>query len=243
MGFLGSLIGATLGWWMGGPLGIIIGLIIGHVAQESSSASVLTDRDDQSRQSVGGFVASLLVLMGAVMKADGKVVHSELEFVKRYLVRTLGADKAQEALLMLRDILKQEIPVRDICLQVRINLDYASRLQLLHLLVGLGMADGVLSRDELMLIRQIAFDLGISEADLGSLENMYVDDVQAAYKVLEIAENASDDDVKKAYRAMAVRFHPDKVEHLGEDFKKSANEKFQRVNEAFEKIKKARGLK
>ncbi|PZX10918.1 DnaJ like chaperone protein [Breznakibacter xylanolyticus] len=243
MGFLGSLIGATLGWWMGGPLGIIIGLIIGHVAQESSTASVLTDRDDQSRQSVGGFVASLLVLMGAVMKADGKVVHSELEFVKRYLVRTLGADKAQEALLMLRDILKQEIPVRDICLQVRINLDYASRLQLLHLLVGLGMADGVLSRDELMLIRQIAFDLGISEADLGSLENMYVDDVQAAYKVLEIAENASDDDVKKAYRAMAVRFHPDKVEHLGEDFKKSANEKFQRVNEAFEKIKKARGLK
>ncbi|MBN2743814.1 MAG: TerB family tellurite resistance protein [Marinilabiliaceae bacterium] len=243
MGFLGSLIGATLGWWMGGPLGIIIRLIIGHVAQESSTASVLTDRDDQSRQSVGGFVASLLVLMGAVMKADGKVVHSELEFVKRYLVRTLGADKAQEALLMLRDILKQEIPVRDICLQVRINLDYASRLQLLHLLVGLGMADGVLSRDELMLIRQIAFDLGISEADLGSLENMYVDDVQAAYKVLEIAENASDDDVKKAYRAMAVRFHPDKVEHLGEDFKKSANEKFQRVNEAFEKIKKARGLK
>lgn len=243
MGLIGSLIGATVGWWLGGPLGVIVGLVVGHVAQESSSVRMMTGTEDYSRQSMGGFMASLLVLMGAVMKADGKVVHSELEFVKRYLVRTLGQEKAQEALIMLRDILKQDIPVRDICMQVRVNLDYSSRLELLHLLVGLGMADGLMSREELQVIRQIAYEMGISDADMASLQNMYANDLDSAYKVLEINESASDDEVKKAYRSMAVRFHPDKVEHLGDDFKKSANEKFQKMNEAFEKIKKARGMK
>lgn len=243
MGLIGSLIGATVGWWLAGPLGVIVGIIIGHVAQESASVNIIKGSDDDSRQSLGGFMASLLVLMGAVMKADGKVVYSELEYVKKYLIRTLGAEKAQEALLILRDILKQDIPVRDICMQIRVNLDYASRLELLHLLVGLGMADGHMSREELLLIRQIAHDMGISDSDMASLQNMHASDLDAAYKVLEIDNKATDDEVKKAYRALAVRFHPDKVEHLGDDFKKSANEKFQKVNEAFEKVKKARGIK
>lgn len=243
MGLIGSLIGATVGWWLAGPLGVIVGMIVGHVAQESASVKIIKGSDDYSRQSLRGFMASLLVLMGAVMKADGKVVHSELEYVKKYLVRTLGAEKAQEALLMLRDILKQDIPVRDICMQVRVNLDYASRLELLHLLVGLGMADGHMSPEELFLIRQIANDMGISDSDMASLQNMYAGNLEAAYKVLEIDDKATDEEVKKAYRALAVRFHPDKVEHLGDDFKKSANEKFQKVNEAFDKVKKARGIK
>ena len=35
-----------------------------------------------------------------------------------------------------------------------------------------------------------------------------------------------------------MKYHPDKVSHLGEDFRKSADEKFAIVNEAYEKIKK-----
>ena len=244
MGFIGSLIGGTVGWFTGGPLGVIIGIIIGNVVQESASARIIMgDANDYSRQSQGGFMASLLVLMAAVMKADGKIVQSELEYVKKHLIRNLGAEKAQEALLMLRDILKQDIPVRDICLQVRVNMDYSARLELMHLLVGLSMSDGRMSAEELHLIRQIAMDLGISEGDISSLQNMFANDLDSAYKVLEVTEGSTDDEVKKAYRAMAVPFHPDKVEHLGDDFKKSANEKFQKVNEAFEKIKKARGMK
>jgi DnaJ like chaperone protein len=243
MGFLGSLLGASVGWWLGGPLGVVIGLIIGHVAEESSSAKVIINDQDSSRQARGGFMASLLVLMAAVMKADGKVVQSELEYVKSYLIRSLGPEKAAEALLMLRDILKQPIPLKEICLQIRVNLDYSSRLELLHFLFGLGMADGHLGKDEQTVIINIAQDLGISASDISSIQNMFFNDVEAAYKVLEIESTASDDEIKKAYRNMAVRFHPDKVEHLGEEFKKSANEKFQKVNEAFEKIKKSRGMK
>ena len=42
---------------------------------------------------------------------------------------------------------------------------------------------------------------------------------------------------------MAVKHHPDKVASLGEDIRQAANEKFQRINEAKERIYKARGMK
>ena len=62
------------------------------------------------------------------------------------------------------------------------------------------------------------------------------------YKILEISPDASDEEVKKAYRAAAKKHHPDKVSHLGEDVRKAAEEKFAQVNEAYERIKKARGM-
>ena len=63
------------------------------------------------------------------------------------------------------------------------------------------------------------------------------------YKILEVSPDASDEEVKKAYRVAAMKHHPDKVSHLGEDVRKQAEEKFAKVNEAYDKIKAARGMK
>jgi len=49
--------------------------------------------------------------------------------------------------------------------------------------------------------------------------------------------------VRAAYRRMAIKHHPDKVANLGEDIRKAANEKLQKINEAKERIYKARGMK
>ena len=62
------------------------------------------------------------------------------------------------------------------------------------------------------------------------------------YSVLGVSRNASDDEIKKAYRKIAMENHPDKVGHLGEDIRKAAEEKFSRINVAYEKIKKQRGM-
>ena len=62
-------------------------------------------------------------------------------------------------------------------------------------------------------------------------------------EVLEIDKSATDTEVKKAYRKMAVKYHPDKVGHLGDDFQKMAEEKFKQLNDAYERIKKERGVK
>ncbi len=242
MGVIGSVLGAALGWWMLGPLGVIMGIVLGHLAEEQTSFVKETE-DSQGRNSRSGFLASLLVLIAAVMNADGKVVRAELDFVKRSLVHTFGEDKAQQALLMLRDILKQSIPVAEVVHQIRVNLDYSSRLELLHLMYGIALADQHLSIDEMNLIRSIGSGLGISESDFLSILNLFKDNVEGAYQILEIEEAVSDDQVKKAYRRMALRYHPDKVAQLGDDVKRSAESKFRRVNEAYEQIKKARGMK
>lgn len=239
MSILKSLFGAGIGWWLGGPIGAVIGLIISRITSFDESQPVASG---DNRQNPDGFIASLLVLMAAVMKADGKILKSELDYVKTNLVRMLGENRAKQAILALRDIVAQDIPVRDVAFQVRVNLDYSSRLELLHLLFNLGKADGHLSPEELRVILQIASDMGVSAADSESIQNMFVDNLDAAYKVLEIDASASDDEIKKAYRKMAVRYHPDKVIHLGPEFQKTATQKFQKVNEAYEKLRKNRGF-
>ena len=49
-------------------------------------------------------------------------------------------------------------------------------------------------------------------------------------------------ELKKAYRDLAKKHHPDKVQHLGEAYIKSAKEKFARIQAAYENIKKQRGI-
>ncbi|MCK7532505.1 MAG: DnaJ domain-containing protein [Marinilabiliales bacterium] len=84
--------------------------------------------------------------------------------------------------------------------------------------------------------------LGISSSDFLSIKNMFIPETDSSYKILEIEPSATNEEVKKAYRKMAMKYHPDKVSHLGEDFRKTADEKFKKVNEAYEKIKKERNM-
>ncbi len=237
MKILRVLLGAGLGWWMFGPIGGIVGMLLGNLV--SSSTDEINYSGTKARD---GFIVSLLVLMAAVMKSDGKVLKSELDYVKRQLLNMLGEENAKISLKMLQNILKKDIPLSDVCHQIRINIDYQAKIQLLHVLFGLGKVDGVLGRQEINVIHTISGYLGISVPDYQAVLNMFYDNLEAAYKILEIDMEATNDDVKKAYRKMAVRFHPDKVTHLGDEFQGVANEKFQKVNEAYEKIKKERGL-
>ncbi|WP_066628836.1 TerB family tellurite resistance protein [Labilibacter marinus] len=235
-----SLLGAGLGWWALGPVGAILGFVVGSFADGVSSEFINQEGPEGNPRD--GFVASLLVLMAAVMKADGKVVKAELDFVKAYLRQAFGDQKAGEALLMLRDILDREIPLNQVCAQIAQHMDYNSRVQLIHMLFGVANADGNIPQSEQDVIKQIAQGVGLSSVDFESVLNMYVKNTESAYKILEVDASASNDEIKKAYRKMAIKFHPDKVAHLGEEFQASAKEKFQKVNEAFEVIKKQRGF-
>jgi DnaJ like chaperone protein len=241
MGIFGKWLGGGLGFVMGGPIGGLLGFLVGSVID---STTIQTSA--YSRRSVGtsqgDFGMSLLVLVAAVMKADGQVVKSELDYVKQFFVRQFGQESAKQALLMLKDILKQEIPVRDVCEQIRTNMDYSSRLQLLHLLFNVSLADKAIHRTEIELLEKISSALGVNSSDFLSIKNMFIPETDSSYKILEIVPSATNDEVKKAYRRMAMKYHPDKVSHLGEDFRKSADEKFRKVNEAYEKIKKERNM-
>ena len=235
MGIFGKWLGGGLGFVMGGPIGGLLGFLVGSMI-DGTTVHTSTFTSGPVRTSQGDFGMSLLVLVAAVMKADGKVVKSELDYVKRFFVRQFGQESAKQALLMLKDILKQDIPVRDVCLQIKGNMDYSSRLQLLHLLFNVSLADTFIDSSELAIIEKISSYLGVASGDFLSIRNMFIPEI------LEIERSSSNDGVKKAYRRMAMKYHPDKVSHLGDDVRKSADEKFARVNEAYERIKKERNM-
>lgn len=232
-------IAGGLGWAFFGPIGGVVGFLVGSAVDSSQSR---VGQLGAGKTTSGDFALSLLVLIAAVMKADGKVLKSELDYVKQYFVRAFGESSAAEAVMMLRDILNQPIDIREISLQIKARMDYPSRLQLMHLLFGVSYADGKVHPAEIDLIQKISSFLGISAKDFESIKSMFIENTDAAYKILEIEPTATNEEIKKAYRKMAVKYHPDKVSYLGEEFRNTANEKFKKVNEAYEKIKKERGI-
>ncbi len=244
MAKLGKWIGGGLGFTLGGPLGALAGFFLGSFFDEAEvihvQAGSATNRRSQITQ--GDYMFSLLVLVTAVLKADGKILRSELDYVKEFLIRSFGSEGAKQALIILKDLTQQNIPVTDVCTQIRKFVDYSSRLQLIHFLFGVANADGSVHQDELSLIKHISTTLGVSKADYTSLEAMFVPKTDWAYDILEIENKGTNEEVKKAYRKMALKYHPDKVSYLGEDVQKAANEKFQKLNEAYQLICKERGM-
>jgi DnaJ like chaperone protein len=239
MGKFAKWIGGGMGFAVGGPIGALVGFLIGAAVDNTH---VYSYQEVQRATTPGAFGVSLIVLIAAVMKADGKVVKSELDYVKRFFVNQFGQESAQEALTMLRDLLKKEIPLNDVCQQIKGSMDYSSRLQLMHILFNVSGADGRFDKSEVQVITNIAGLLGIYSNDFESIKNMFIPATDAAYRILEVEPTVTDEELKKAYRKMALKYHPDKVSHLGEDFRKNAEEKFKAVNVAYEKIKKERNL-
>lgn len=231
-------LGLGAGWVFGGPIGGIIGFAIGAVID----GNMIFKAGASTRSTVNDFAMSLIVLVASVIKADGRVEESELQFVRRFLTRTFGEEAANELTALLHDILRQDIDVNAVCFQIRDNLDYHSRMELVHLLFGVSKADGVIHYEELRVIERIAAQLGIHQDDYNSIRSIFIDDADWAYKVLNVSPSSTVDEIKKSYKRLAVEHHPDKVSYLGEDVQNAAKEKFQKINEAYDKIKKEKGF-
>lgn len=231
--WLGGILGFTFG---GGIFGGIIGYAIGSLLEKK----VKTEYRGGEQQ--GDFMMGLLILTAAVMKADGKVMKSELNFVKDFLAKNFGTENLQNRLDILRQLLDKNIDVYQTCEKIRISFPYATKLQLLHYLFGIAVADNDCTKAEKDLIERIANLIGLSQADYKSIEAMYFRVTDSAYVILQVERNATDEEIKRAYKRMCIKYHPDKVAHLGEEAQKAANEKFQEINNAYEQIKKERNL-
>ena len=288
----GSVIFGILAWAKFGPIGGIIAYLIGEsiprmgsffvgnkgeqeIGQGDSSSFSNSGTNTNHRYHNTGtshdHTAALLVLMAAIMNADNVVRKSELDRVKRFLVSNFGEENAKQMLLRLRDLNGRQIPVAEVCRQIKQNTDYTTRYHMVDFLFGLSVADNTYSQSENTVMRDIANGLGINMRDYVSMytrhigtrfggsnsggysngssysgssySSSYSQQRNDPYKVLGIDSTATDDEVKKAYRRLAMKYHPDKVEGMGEEVKKNAEAQFREINEAYEQIKAARGMK
>ena len=244
-----------LGWVAFGPIGGLIGFLLGKAVDNYiDSARQLPGGDEtytrqgsgqqrtgqyQQRTQRGGYTAneqrnsffvSLLVLSSAVIRADGKTLQSELDCVRNFLRQNFGEQAAAQGMQILQQLGTQEINIYQVGGQISANMNYSQRLQLFHYLVNIATVDGDFAKAEKNVLEVIGSVIGLTNGD------------ESAYTILEISPSATDDEVRAAYRRMAMKYHPDRVSTLGEDVQKAAAQKFQQVHDAYEKIKKMRGM-
>lgn len=280
----GKWIGGVLGFITAGPLGALAGYALGSLFEHGLDAvnrdgdhhynnayDAYSGQQHNGRQGFGNqsysrqqsyegernsFMFSLLVLSSYIINADGKIMHSEMEMVRRFLRQNFGEaakQQGEEILLKLFEQQKQmgmqqyRSVIQDSCHQIRANMMYEQRLQLLNFLVMIAQADGVVNPQEIQALKEMAIHMGLSAEDVDQMLNLEsgassAGSLDDAYRVLGISPDASNDEVKTAYRKMALKHHPDKVAALGEDVRRAAEKKFQEINDAKDRIYKARGL-
>tara|TARA_B100000963_G_scaffold260725_1_gene228967 strand:+ start:653 stop:1408 length:756 start_codon:yes stop_codon:yes gene_type:complete len=243
-------LGAGIGFTFGGPIGAVLGFAAGSVFDKYTKEEFFKEQQDYQRQNrqreqqtlSGDFEISLLILASLVIKSDGKVDKRELNFVRNQFVGMYGKNRANRAFQLFKVVIKKQVSTRKVCIQIRQHMPHSSRLQLIHFLFGIAKADEYVSETEVNEIRKIAGYLFINQYDFESIKSMFYSSIDRDYKMLEIIKDTSNEEVKKAYRKMVKKYHPDKLVGLGEEHLKGAQEKFQNIQSAYERIKKERGL-
>lgn len=222
--------------------GAIVGYFLGNLIENFSTKNKFK-KSRVNNISSQEFELNLLALASLVIKADGKVTKQELDYVRSYFVSAYGKERANATFKIFNDNIKNSgiSPVK-ISMLFNSALNYESRLQVIHFLFGIAKADGNVSVSEINKLLEFSNLLRLSHADFQSIKAMFINEVGGAYKILEIEKSATDNQVKKAYRDLAKKHHPDKVQHLGDAYVKAAQEKFQKIQKAYERIKQERGF-
>lgn len=257
---IGKWIGGIMGFMALGPLGALAGYAIGSLFDKANDAQADFDNGQGGASYThagqrNSFLFSMLVMASYIIRADGKIMHSEMEFVRRFLRTNFGEDAVNEGEQILLNLFEQQKrmdasnpyafrnTIHECGAQIAANLTYGERLQLLDFLAKISQSDGHVCQQEIEALKKVAQAMQLSEKEVESMLNLGGDSLADAYKVLEIDPSATDEEVRAAYRCLALKHHPDRVATLGEDIRKAAEEKFQHINNAKERIYKARGMK
>jgi len=198
------------------------------------------------------FEVSLLVLAAAVIKSNGDVSKFQIDYVKEFFTKNFDKQFIESRMFLLEQIIERNYSLKEVCLQIKKIKSHSVRLQLVQFLFHVADADVMIHAEELQVIRKISTYLGISEKDYYSMRSMFLKgkapmsnkkEEETNYAILEVEKSATAEEIKKSYRRLAKKFHPDQIQHLGEDIKEAAKEKFDQLTKAYDQLMKNREAK
>lgn len=246
--WIGGILGFAFG---GGILGAIAGYALGSLFDSSKTGPdpIIETPEDREQQMRNRFLFSLLVLSAHMIQADGKIMHSEMEMMRRFLRKNFGEDaekEGNEILLKLYEYRKEkgesewQAQIRKACQELTLLTPKTDRTQMAAFLAEIAKADGKIDVTEIKVLREIIVNLGLDAQLAEQLLSLGGTTLEDAYRVLGLTPDATDEEVRRAYRQLVVEHHPDRVAHLGEDIKEAATKKLQQITEAKELIDKMR---
>jgi DnaJ like chaperone protein len=265
-GMLGKLVGSVVGVIIGILLGslevgaglTLLGGVIGHFLfdwrpgprkrvppspeQTALQAKKRREERDVEREKLAGALAPIFI---EVARADSEVSREEVRVVREFFELDLRFNQMGlgAVSMELKNAMAQ--PTQDLVKLVtegRKDVKPQDRLKVVDALYAMALVDGALNKAERDALKQVVANFNLSEEQLQQITKTHLGSGEKHYAVLGLTEDATDDEIRAAFRRLAAENHPDKVASLGKDEAAAASERFREVKDAYEELKKLRGL-
>jgi DnaJ like chaperone protein len=252
MGWMGKVVGGTIGFALGGPLGAIFGAAFGHVfdADAALDAGRIHQRLSTIEQHQLTFFVAAFSMLAKLAQTDGRVTREEIDSITGFMENDLRLDPQSRnaAVNIFRTALNSPVTFDDFSKQFYSL--FHNQPQMLELMIDIllrvAVSDGSMNSAEERLILSAVHTFNLSSSvRFEQLRSQYVQTADKAYALLGCLPGDSDDEVKRCYRRRVQEYHPDKIAAKGlpEEFTRFAQDKFREIQDAWEQIKTARGIK
>lgn len=207
----------------------------------------VSEYEQTQTESRKNFVSLLVHILVKVAQFDGNITRAELQTIKNFFRANLHYNQNQMFWVneLIKDATHNPDSLETLLAQFRSSFAYEPRLILVELVYQVFFSNVRVTDQELELARNIAEYLELSTFDLQTIQSRYIHMRQTAvnleqqyYETLGLQPDATFEDIKKAYRKLSMTYHPDKVGHLGEEFRGVAEEKMKEINAAYQYFKK-----
>jgi DnaJ like chaperone protein len=252
MSFMGKIVGGTIGFLMGGPMGALAGAIFGHAYDKGSELeSQVRNRFQVSKgeELQTTFFIAVFSMLAKLVRADGHITREEIDSIEKIMAQDLNLDfqSREMAVNIFNTVLHSPQSFQDYAVQFYSRFHFQPQLLefMLDLLFKVSTAHGKLKKSEEELLISAAKIFQFNEQRYLHIKSRYVHVTDQSYAVLDCSPDDSDDQIKSRYRKLVREFHPDAIAAKGlpEEFTAFAQEKFRNIQEAYENIKRERGIK
>ncbi len=259
MGYWGKIVGGIAGFAVGGPMGAVFGAALGHAADSGGVSNLrlpfgadplfnpvrvaaLLGRKDQL------FAVSVVVLAAKLAKVDGPVRREEIAaFRRQFRIPPEGVHEVGRLFDQARDTPEGYEAYAD-----QLGESFADNRgvleDVLNALFQIARVDGPVNRAEHEFLSHVHRSFGLDQVAWdrarGGMPRQPLSEEPDAYSVLGVARGASDEEVRAIWKQLVRENHPDSLAARGvpAEFIARASEKVARINAAWDRIKRERGL-